>query len=146
MFDTLPRLIQSSRKDLTTKNESRHSRTLRRTCSFTDVEHRFKITPENSATSQSQSGLDTEREELTVESSVLTATCDESQTIVGLDVEKLLVEETSALRELAAQLGLLERLCHEQLSWKQKVISLQNRLKESKTTIRNLCLENVKVS
>ena len=87
-------------------------------------------------------------QDLTPETSGRTTICDESQTVVEPpDVEKLLIEETTALKQVVVQLGQLEQLCHEQLSWKEeKLKSLQSRLEETKGTLRNLCQENVKVA
>ena len=104
------------------------------------MDHRFKMLPKQSSSS-SDLTID-----LTPKTSGLPSTGVESQGNIGTDMEKLVTDEMTAIRQISAQLGHLEQLCHERVSWKEKLKSLQARLDETKGTVQSLIRENTKVS
>lgn len=76
-----------------------------------------------------------------------TTVTDGPQTSVGSEPEKQLVEETTALKEMRVQLGLLEQYCQEErLLWDEELKKFHNELEQTKGTLRSLCRENIKVT
>ena len=132
--------FQSSCDDLTIPNEDRPTRPLHRTLSLLHMDHRFKMLPKQSSSS-SDLTID-----LTPKTSGLPSTGVESQGSIGTDMEKLVTDEMTAIRQISAQLGHLEQLCRERVSWKEKLKNLQARLDENKGTVQSLIRENTKVS